>query len=91
MISFTLISTFCALLVNGQHQLFYTLTFTRAVVNPDGAAYGKEGILVNGLFPGPTIYGNVGDEITINVVNNMRVDEGLSVHWHGIDQVGTPW
>lgn len=37
---------------------------------------------VNGMLPGPTLFWREGDEITINVTNNLEVDS--SIHWHGI-------
>ncbi|MDT8338446.1 MAG: copper resistance system multicopper oxidase [Sulfurimonas sp.] len=37
---------------------------------------------VNGMLSGPTLRWREGDEITINVTNNL--DEDSSIHWHGI-------
>jgi manganese oxidase len=36
----------------------------------------------NGMVPGPTIRGEVGDDVEIVVTNEM--DESTAVHWHGI-------
>ncbi|MDF1880613.1 copper resistance system multicopper oxidase [Sulfurimonas sp. MAG313] len=37
---------------------------------------------VNGMLAGPTLMWKEGDDITINVTNNLDVDS--SIHWHGI-------
>ncbi len=46
----------------------------------------------NNQIPGPLITGNVGETITVEVINNM--DEPTTVHWHGLqvdnDQDGVP-
>lgn len=46
--------------------------------------------VVNNLYPGPTLEGNVGDRVRITVINNLPT-EATSIHWHGIKQKGTPW
>ena len=55
----------------------------------DGKTY-RMAIGVNGQIPGPTIIVHDGQMITINVHNNMS-SEGISIHWHGMHQAGTPW
>jgi len=46
----------------------------------------KVGILVNpDTWPAPPIEANVGDTIIVNV-NNVGVDEGLTLHAHGFHQ-----
>jgi FtsP/CotA-like multicopper oxidase with cupredoxin domain len=50
----------------------------------------KNGITINGQFPGPLIEANWGDWIEVKVTNQLT-DEGTSIHWHGILQKGTPW
>ncbi|PCH37424.1 multicopper oxidase [Wolfiporia cocos MD-104 SS10] len=52
---------------------------------PDGVE--KRMLVVNGLFPGPTIEANTGDRIIVNVTNNMV--NATTVHWHGLYQNGT--
>lgn len=47
------------------------------------------GITVNGQTPGPTYTFDQDDEITVEVINHL--DEDTSVHFHGIEQWGTPW
>ncbi|KAL9329668.1 hypothetical protein ACSQ67_004671 [Phaseolus vulgaris] len=47
-------------------------------------------ITVNGITPGPTIQAQEGDTVVVQV-NNTLITENLSIHWHGIRQIGTPW
>lgn len=49
-----------------------------------------EKLLVNGQYPGPLIEAVEGDIIEINVINNL-LDEGTTLHWHGLHQLGTPY
>lgn len=48
---------------------------------PDGVA--KRVFLVNGAFPGPTIEARSGDEVVIEVRNQLE-DEDVAIHWHGL-------
>lgn len=62
----------------------YTLTVTEQWnwLGPDGQR--KEvAMLINGVFPGPTIRASWGDWIEVTVVNNLEIN-GTSFHWHGI-------
>ncbi|GAB2278620.1 hypothetical protein Dimus_013299 [Dionaea muscipula] len=46
---------------------------------------------INGMsLPGPTIKAQQGDTIIVEVKNSL-LTENLSIHWHGIRQIGTPW
>ncbi|QIW99529.1 hypothetical protein AMS68_005047 [Peltaster fructicola] len=65
----------------------YDFTVTRKTIYPDGVA--KNGIVVNNAFPGPTIEANWGDWIEVAVHNQL--DEGTSLHWHGLLQKDTPY
>lgn len=56
-------------------------TITKGFLSPDGVK--KEVYLVNGEFPGPTVQCRSGDKLTIHVTNQL-VDEGVSIHWHGL-------
>ncbi len=52
----------------------------------------REGILINGQYPGPLIEANWGDMIQVVVHNNItNPEEGTALHWHGLRQRGTPW
>lgn len=55
----------------------------------DGKTY-RNAIGVNGQIPGPTIIVNEGQLVEIHVHNNMS-SQGISIHWHGMYQRGTPW
>ncbi|CAK3940089.1 multicopper oxidase [Lecanosticta acicola] len=65
----------------------YDFTITRQTIAPDGVE--KDGLVINGAFPGPTIEANWGDWIEVTVHNQL--DEGTSLHWHGLLQRETPW
>ena len=55
----------------------------------DGKTY-RLAIAVNGQIPGPTLIVHEGQEVEIHVHNNLTT-EGISIHWHGMHQRGTPW
>ncbi|KAL5974685.1 Laccase-3 [Asimina triloba] len=46
-------------------------------------------ITVNGQFPGPTLEVRDGDTLVIKVTNRVRYN--VTLHWHGIRQLRTPW
>lgn len=46
-------------------------------------------IAVNGQLPGPTIDVFEGDEVVVDVINSSPYN--LTIHWHGIMQLRTPW
>ncbi|POY75890.1 hypothetical protein BMF94_0973 [Rhodotorula taiwanensis] len=54
---------------------------------PDG--FNKSMLVVNGMYPGPTIEANVDDRIVVNVTNLLP--NATTIHWHGLYQRGTPW
>jgi hypothetical protein len=66
----------------------YDFSVAYQTIAPDGVT--KNGLVVNGGFPGPAIEANWGDWIQVTVTNNLP-DEGTSLHWHGLLQKGTPW
>ena len=47
-------------------------------------------ITINAQMPGPTIIAHEGQTLNIIVYNELKNDEGISIHWHGMHQVGTP-
>ena len=55
----------------------------------DGQTY-RLGIAVNGQIPGPTMVVHEKQFVSIAVHNNLT-SEGISVHWHSMHQIGTPW
>lgn len=58
----------------------FDLTIDKVFVNITGRP--SVATAVNGMLSGPTLRWKEGDEITINVTNNL--DEDSSIHWHGI-------
>lgn len=58
----------------------FDLTIEKVFVNITGRP--SIATAVNGMLSGPTLRWREGDEITINVTNNL--DEDSSIHWHGI-------
>ncbi|EUC55163.1 multicopper oxidase, partial [Rhizoctonia solani AG-3 Rhs1AP] len=65
----------------------HTLELTYGTHDADGTT--RESWLINGQTPGPHLVWDEGDQISIKVVNKGH--EPVAMHWHGIEQVGTPW
>ncbi|KAF2741378.1 hypothetical protein EJ04DRAFT_453785 [Polyplosphaeria fusca] len=65
----------------------YDWTISEHDLNPDGVY--RRMILINGMFPGPLIECNEGDEIVVHVHN--KASNATSIHWHGMYQNGTNW
>lgn len=66
----------------------FTIEVSWGAVDATGAG-GRGSILTNGSFPGPALRMKVGECVDFKVVNHLQVDTG--VHFHGIQQKGTPW
>jgi len=68
----------------------YNLTVDRVEI--DTGDFVKEGIGYNGASPGPVMRFKEGEDVSINVTNNL--DETTSIHWHGLilpfNQDGVP-
>jgi L-ascorbate oxidase len=58
----------------------YNLTVDRVQI--DTGDFVKAGIGYNGASPGPVLRFKEGEDVTINVTNNL--DEMTSIHWHGL-------
>jgi FtsP/CotA-like multicopper oxidase with cupredoxin domain len=58
----------------------YDLTVDRVTI--DTGDFTKTGIGYNGASPGPVLRFTEGEDVTINVTNNL--DESTSIHWHGL-------
>ncbi|MEH6562028.1 MAG: copper resistance system multicopper oxidase [Marinobacter sp.] len=58
----------------------YNLTVDRVEI--DTGEFVKEGVGYNGESPGPVLRFKEGEEVSINVTNNL--DEETSIHWHGL-------
>lgn len=65
----------------------YTFELTSGTVAPDGVE--RKAILINGQTPGPTVYADQGDEVSVTIVNNMDIQS--TIHWHGIQMKGSIW
>ena len=61
----------------------YSLQITNSTGAPDG--HERQINLINGQYPGPTIYANWGDWVEVAVTNYME-NNGTSIHFHGIRQ-----
>ncbi|TRM69923.1 Cupredoxin [Schizophyllum amplum] len=68
--------------------LHYDVVVSEGVANPDG---GKERMvyLINGHYPAKPLFLDQGDDVEIFVLVN--ISEAMTMHFHGIDQHGTPW
>ncbi|CAH2073524.1 unnamed protein product, partial [Iphiclides podalirius] len=51
---------------------------------------GRPAIVVNGMTPGPSIHVCLNDIVVVKVHNKVP-GQDLTLHWHGIDQKGTPY
>ncbi|KAI0856131.1 multicopper oxidase [Xylaria cubensis] len=65
----------------------YDLTVTWEKHAPNG--FSRDMVLINGLFPGPLIEANEGDDVLVRVHNKMPYN--TTMHFHGIEQLATPW
>jgi FtsP/CotA-like multicopper oxidase with cupredoxin domain len=65
----------------------FELSLTWEPVSPNGQT--RYGIFMNGEFPGPLLEVNQGDTVQVLVHNNLPFNE--SIHFHGIEQLDTPW
>ncbi|KAE8452253.1 hypothetical protein EG329_000953 [Mollisiaceae sp. DMI_Dod_QoI] len=65
----------------------FSLKLTWEKGAPDG--FEREMIFMNGQFPGPTLNIVEGDDVEFAVTNNLPF--GTTIHFHGIEQFGTPW
>jgi FtsP/CotA-like multicopper oxidase with cupredoxin domain len=46
---------------------------------------------INRMIPGPAIQVCQNDQIVVNLVNDLRMSESTSIHWHGQTQKETPY
>ncbi|XP_056014174.1 uncharacterized protein LOC125673438 [Ostrea edulis] len=59
------------------------------VISADGWNETRRLVTANGTMPGPPIYLYQNQTITVIVTNNL-INEAVTIHWHGIDQLGWP-
>ncbi|KAH7362103.1 laccase-1 [Plectosphaerella cucumerina] len=63
----------------------YWFDLTDVTVSPDGVS--RSAMAVNGSIPGPTIFADWGDTVTVHVTNSLTTSlNGTSIHFHGIRQ-----
>lgn len=63
----------------------YWLDLTDVTVSPDGVS--RSAMAVNGSIPGPTLFADWGDTVTVHVTNSLTTSlNGTSIHFHGIRQ-----
>ncbi len=65
----------------------YDFNITWVTSNPDGA-FDRRTIGINGQWPIPPITADVGDNVIVNVRNQLG-DQPTSLHFHGLFQNGT--
>ncbi|KAI1636111.1 multicopper oxidase [Biscogniauxia mediterranea] len=70
---------------NNTRHFDLTLTWEKGA--PDG--YERDMFKINGQFPGPLLEMNEGDDVVILVRNESPYN--TSIHYHGIEMLGTPW
>ncbi|KAJ7337089.1 hypothetical protein OS493_009941 [Desmophyllum pertusum] len=72
------------------HSQVPNITLTPEMVHTADGSAQRNIILVNGQFPGPTLEVMEGAEVAVKVVNEL-VNEGLTIHWHGIHLRNNVW
>ncbi|CAH2071447.1 unnamed protein product [Thlaspi arvense] len=66
---------------------FYNFEVSYITASPLGVP--QQVIAINGKFPGPTINVTTNENLVVNVRN--KLDEGLLLHWSGIQQRRVSW
>jgi iron transport multicopper oxidase len=80
-----LVASSCLALEISAATITYNWELGFVQANPDGRLT-RPVLGINGKFPGPTIAGNIGDKIVVNL-NNKTPNETTSIHFHGLYQV----
>ena len=67
---------------NASPRRRYDLTIGYSPIRIDG----RDGTatMVNGSVPGPLVYLREGDDVVLNVINELMDTEHASIHWHGM-------
>nr|AAS21670.1 multicopper oxidase 4B [Phanerodontia chrysosporium] len=73
--------------IRGQPPTTRHFNFVVSQMNGSPDGFSKPMLVVNGLFPGPTIEANQGDRIVVHVTNTLSTR--TTIHWHGLYQNGT--
>lgn len=58
----------------------YWLELTNSTASPDGVQ--RNVLLVNGSFPGPTLFADWGDTVIVHLTNGLT-NNGTGLHFHG--------
>ncbi|KAF2009296.1 multicopper oxidase [Aaosphaeria arxii CBS 175.79] len=66
----------------------YEMNVAYQTIAPDGVT--RNGLTINGQYPGPIVEANWGDWILFKVTNDLT-DEGTALHAHGLFQTTTSW
>ena len=85
-----LLSTLCMVEADrdlGSSPVRFEIDLTWGPVSPDG--FTRNGILMNGQFPGPQLNVNQYDDVEFLVHNHLP--NATAIHFHGIEQLYTPW
>ncbi|MBT7145371.1 MAG: multicopper oxidase domain-containing protein, partial [Rhodospirillales bacterium] len=80
MFSAAVLGTVTMLSTVGAHAATYDITVDPVTI--DTGTFVKSGIGYNGASPGPVLRFKEGEDVIINVTNNLK--ETTSVHWHGL-------
>jgi len=80
MIRMSLLGAMTMFMANEAMAETYTLSVDPITI--DTGEFQREGIGYNGASPGPVLRFKEGEDVTINVTNNLN--ETTSVHWHGL-------
>ncbi|KAI8629921.1 multicopper oxidase [Xylariaceae sp. FL1651] len=64
----------------------YWFEVVNTTLAPDGVE--RMVLTINGSIPGPTIEADWGDTVVVHLTNSLQ-NNGSSIHWHGIRQMGT--
>ncbi|MCJ1384904.1 hypothetical protein MMC17_008022 [Xylographa soralifera] len=78
----------CLVSLGWSATVTYDFNITWITSNPDGA-YERSTIGINGQWPLPAIRATVGDQVIVNVMNQLG-NETTSLHFHGIYLNGSP-
>ena len=72
----------------GRHRNLQKVREYYLDATPVETAFGNGGVTqtlwaINGMIPGPTLEGNVGDTLRVHFMNNL--DHATTIHWHGFE------
>ena len=87
-----IITSFIFLIFFSLSAMAETYNLSVDIVTLDTGKFKRQAIGYNGATPGPTLRFKEGEDVTINVTNNLDVT--TSIHWHGLilpyNQDGVP-